>query len=146
VVQDQAGVSGFCSGQADVDCGKVTGGKLLVGPGEYDALVLDKVQKVSRVVLIAQGEGAAFMWLYKRLFLGERQMSVLIEQCLEDFRRWRSQFDDLINVLRLEFHNATGVGAKYIVSGKGDAENQFILNIFLRQGTTKEASVKSSIF
>lgn len=81
--------------------------EFLVCPSANNPLVLDEVREVTRVVLIAQGKRASFMRLDKGLFSSECNVCVLIKQSLEDFGRGSSQFNDLINVLRLEFHGAT---------------------------------------
>ena len=77
-----------------------------MGPGEHDALVLDDVKEIARVVLVAERKRTSFMGLNKGILACEVHMGVLIEQRVEH-PCWRcGKFDDLINVLRTEFHDA----------------------------------------
>lgn len=46
------------------------------------------------------------MWLNESFLSGKRNVGILIKQSLEDFGRCSSQFNDLIDVLRLEFHGS----------------------------------------
>ena len=104
MVQDEGGVSCLVAGESHVHRCEVTSGKFLVGPSQNNALVLDDVQEVPRVVLIAQREGSALVGLDQRVLASERDMGVLVKQRVKNLGRWGRKLDDLIDVLGLEFH------------------------------------------
>ena len=106
VVENQCGISFGALAEPQVNGGEMTGGKFLVRPGEHDALVLYDVQEVTRVVLVAQGECASFMGLDERVLACKGNMGILIKQRIKDAGRGGGKVDDLIYVLRLEFHDA----------------------------------------
>ena len=104
MVEDEGGVAQLISGQPHVNGGKVTGGEFSVGPSEHDALVLDQVQEISRVILVAEREGTSFMGLDERILSRKGHMGILIKKSVKDFGWCSGKFNDLVDVLRLEFH------------------------------------------
>ena len=104
MVQDEGRVPFLIAGEPHVHGGEVAGGKFLVGPRQNDALVLDDVQEVSSVVLVAQREGSALMGLDERVLSGEGHMGILVEQRVKNLGRRGRKLNDLIDVLGLEFH------------------------------------------
>ena len=106
MVEDQGGLTVGILTQPQVHSGEMSCWKFLVGPSTYNAFVLDEVKEIAGVILVAQRKGASFMRLNEGFFVRESNVRVLIEQGLKNLGRCSSQFNDLINVLRLEFHDA----------------------------------------
>ena len=105
VIENQGGVSFGALAEPQVNGGEMASREFLVRPGEYDALVLHNVQEVARVVLIAQRECASFVGLDERVLAREGDVGILIEQRIKNAGGGSGEVDDLIDVLRLEFHD-----------------------------------------
>jgi len=104
VVEDQCSASFGALAEPQVNGGEMPGREFLVRPGEHDALVLHDVQEVARVVLVAQRECSSFVGLDERVLAREGDVGILVEQRIENAGGGGGEVDDLIDVLRLEFH------------------------------------------
>ena len=63
MIQNECGVAYLVSRQSHVHGSEVSGWKFLVGPSEYNSLVLNEVQEIARVTLVAERKGPTFMGL-----------------------------------------------------------------------------------
>ena len=105
MVQDERGISFGILAQAQIHGSEMACREFLVGPCEDDALVLDDVEEVARVVLVAKRESPAFMGLDQGVLSSEFHVGILIEQGVEDFRRRGGYVDHLVDVLRPKLHD-----------------------------------------
>ena len=79
VIQDERGIAFFILTEAHVHSRKVSGRKFLVGPRKHDALVLDDVKEIARMVLVAKRKRASFVGLDQGILARKVHVGVLVQ-------------------------------------------------------------------